>query len=181
MISMKALPMLLTGYRYLPFIAHHEDVNIGRAMSLVGSALQFPNGDGWMVMRVKMNMSLFIRRFLKSLIDIIESIWIQLISRTGRYYYNDLWFVCCIKENTMAIHELICQYPLIIAVHDSNYWYITDSLIKSNTLSLTALLKHWINRDTLTLTVFFLNLFFNDRTYLLNPIKYSSPIWWVIE
>ena len=36
MISMKALPKLLTGYRYLPFIAHNEDVNVGRAMSLVG-------------------------------------------------------------------------------------------------------------------------------------------------
>ena len=35
MISMKALPKLLTGYRYLPFIAHNEDVNVGRAM-LVG-------------------------------------------------------------------------------------------------------------------------------------------------
>ena len=36
MISMKALPKLLTGYRYLPFIAHNEDVNVGRTMSLVG-------------------------------------------------------------------------------------------------------------------------------------------------
>ena len=36
MISMEALPKLLTGYRYLPFISHNEDVNVGRAMGLVG-------------------------------------------------------------------------------------------------------------------------------------------------
>ena len=36
MISMEALPKLLTGYRYLPFISHNEDVNVGRAMGLIG-------------------------------------------------------------------------------------------------------------------------------------------------
>ena len=36
LISRRVLPKLLVAFRYLPFVGHHEDVNVGRAMDLAG-------------------------------------------------------------------------------------------------------------------------------------------------
>ena len=57
MISMEALPKLLTGYRYLPFISHNEDMNVGRAMGLIGIPYSgFLSGDRKKDMRMKRSM-----------------------------------------------------------------------------------------------------------------------------